>query len=77
MPTQNVEVFSQHDLLTPEELCLWLKVGRTWPYERLRSRKGLPLPHIKMGRYLRFSRAAVAVWLEAQHKHAPKPRKAA
>ena len=77
MPESNVEVLSQNDLLTPEELCAWLKVGRTWPYERLRSKKGVPLPYIKLGRYLRFSRTAVAAWLESQHRHAPKSKRAA
>ncbi len=62
----NVEVLNPNDIITPEELCKRLKVGRTWPYEKLRSKKGAPLPHFRMGRYLRFSWAAVSAWLQSQ-----------
>jgi len=77
LPTQSNVELHPNDIITPEELCAWLKVGRTWAYEKLRSKKGIPLPHIRMGRYLRFSRTAIAAWLEAQHRHAPKQKRAA
>jgi len=56
------------DLLTLDELCSWLKVKPSWVYERVRTRKGLKLPHIKLGRYLRFERSAVKVFLRRQRR---------
>ena len=74
MSTQNVEVLHPNDIITPEELCKRLKVGRTWVYEKLRSKRGAPLPHFRCGRYLRFSWAQVSAWLQAT---APKQKRAA
>jgi excisionase family DNA binding protein len=48
------------DLLTLDEVVAWLRVPRSWVYER--TRKG-QIPHVKLGKYLRFSRQAVAEWL--------------
>jgi excisionase family DNA binding protein len=56
------------DLLTVEELRDWLKVPKSWIYERVRARKGLKLPHIKLGHYLRFERAAVQDFLKHHRK---------
>jgi len=61
------------DLLTPDELAARLKVRPTWVYEKLRQRGPIPLPHFKMGRYLRFSWAAVSTWLQAQQRGAVRP----
>jgi hypothetical protein len=35
---------NDEELLTVEELCEWLKVPKSWIYERVRTRKGLKLP---------------------------------
>jgi len=53
------------DILTPEELSSRLKVRKCWIYNRLR-RSAASLPHIRLGRYLGFSWAAVSAWLESQ-----------
>ena len=74
MPIQNVEVLNPHDILTPTELAARLKVKPTWVYEKLRSKKGAPLPHFRCGRYLRFSWPQVSAWLQST---APKPKRAA
>lgn len=58
------------DLLTPEELASRLKVGPSWVYNALRQRGPRPLPHFKMGRYLRFSWLAVSAWLQSQQRGA-------
>ena len=54
-------------LLTVEDVAKLLKVSRSWVYEHTRSR-GLPraerLPHIKLGKYIRFDVRAVRAFLE-------------
>ena len=45
------------ELLTLDEVVTWLRVPRSWVYER--TRKG-QIPHVKLGKYLRFSRQALA-----------------
>jgi excisionase family DNA binding protein len=51
------------DLLTLDEVVAWLRVPRSWVYER--TRKG-QIPHVKLGKYLRFSRHALTEWLGAR-----------
>ncbi len=51
------------DLLTLEEVAAWLRVPRSWIYER--TRKG-QIPHLKLGKYLRFRRNALTAWLANQ-----------
>ena len=70
-------IFHPSDLLTPEELCVRLKVRRTWPYEQMRSRprQKNPIPVIKMGRLLRFSWTAVSAWLASLQVPARKARR--
>jgi hypothetical protein len=57
------------DLLTAEELGARLKVKTSWVFEQTRTRakvrnkNKVPLPCIHMGKYLRFSWAAVSRWL--------------
>lgn len=61
------------EILTPEQLAQRLQVKPSWVYEQTRDRAGSrssdPLPHIKMGRYLRFDWCDVLAWLE-RHKKA-------
>ena len=52
------------DLMTVAETAEWLKVPVSWVYERTRKRGRDRIPHIKLGKYLRFERAAVRAWLE-------------
>lgn len=56
------------ELLTPQQLSERLQVKPSWVYEQTRSRSGVrdsdPLPHIKMGLYLRFDWRDVCAWLE-------------
>jgi len=65
-PTAASDQSELHELLTVDEVAALLKVGRSWVYERTRSRKtdrGLRLPHLKVGKYLRFDPAAVRRFL--------------
>src|SRR6266540_3437664 len=56
-----------HELLTVEEVAGLLKVSPSWVYEHTRSR-GTPraerLPHIRIGKYLRFEPGAIRAFLE-------------
>lgn len=56
-----------YELLTVDEVAKVLKVSRSWVYEHTRAR-GIPrserLPHIKIGKYVRFEARAVREFLE-------------
>lgn len=53
-------------LLTVDEVAQLLQVSRSWVYEHTRSR-GTPrserLPHLKLGKYVRFDARAVRAFL--------------
>jgi len=55
-----------HELLTVDEVAALLKVSRSWVYEHARKR-GTPrsgrLPHVKVGKYVRFDPRAVREFL--------------
>jgi excisionase family DNA binding protein len=52
-------------LLTVQEVAEILRVPVSWVYERTRRRGNEQLPHIKLGKYLRFRRTDVLGWLNA------------
>jgi excisionase family DNA binding protein len=56
-----------HELLTVADVAALLKVSESWVYEHTRSR-GIPrserLPHIKVGKYVRFDARALREFLE-------------
>ncbi len=54
----------QDELLTVDEVAQILKVPRSWVYERSRERTPDRLPHIKLGKYLRFYRRDVLGYTE-------------
>jgi excisionase family DNA binding protein len=51
------------DLMTVAEIAAFLKVPVSWVYERTRRRGVERLPHIKLGKYLRFSLPEIEQWL--------------
>jgi len=53
------------EILTPEDVAALLRVSESWVYEKARRRCRDPLPCFRIGRYIRFSRAAVMKWLES------------
>jgi predicted DNA-binding transcriptional regulator AlpA len=61
------------EILTPRQLAERLQVKPSWIYEQTRHRSGVrnpdPLPHIKMGLYLRFDWRDVLAWLERQKRY--------
>ena len=56
-------------LLTVREVAETFQVPVSWVYERTRRRGQDCLPHIKLGKYLRFELKAVREWL-GQRRHA-------
>ena len=51
------------ELLTVGELADRLRVNASWIYQRTRGRGRDRLPHLKIGKYLRFEEQAVQSWL--------------
>jgi predicted DNA-binding transcriptional regulator AlpA len=58
------------EILTPTQVAERLQAKPSWVYEQTRERAEIRnldrLPHIKMGRYLRFDWKDVLDWLERQ-----------
>lgn len=56
------------ELMTVSEIAGFLKVPVSWVYERTRRRGVERLPHVKLGKYLRFSMPEVQEWLQRQYQ---------
>jgi len=52
-------------LLSVEEAAALLLVKVSWLYERTRTNQ---VPHIKLGKYLRFDRDELVAWAEQFHR---------
>jgi len=57
------------ELLTVSEIAEVLRVPVSWVYERTRRRRCEKMPHIKLGKYLRFESKAVRIWLETMREN--------
>ena len=57
------------ELLTVGEVAQSLKVPVSWVYERTRRRGSERMPHIKLGKYLRFELTSVRSWLETMREN--------
>jgi excisionase family DNA binding protein len=55
-------------LLTVDDVAELFGVPKSWIYERTRIRGEEQIPHLKLGRYIRFEEAAVSDYLERQRK---------
>lgn len=49
------------DLLTAEEVAALLRVTPAWVYAETRRRR---IPHIRLGRYVRYRRDVLAAWMD-------------
>jgi excisionase family DNA binding protein len=56
--------FADHELLTVTDIAAFLHVPKSWVYERTRRRGAERLPHIKVGKYLRFRLHEIERFLE-------------
>jgi hypothetical protein len=60
---------AEAELLTVDDLARLWKLPKSWVYERTRRRGREQLPHVKLGKYLRFEEWAVRQYLERQRHH--------
>jgi len=63
-----VDLIDEENLLTPAELATMLRVPVSWVYAQTRGRSKAGLPFVKMGRYVRFDRAAVRKFIATNAK---------
>ena len=56
---QEAQAAQNRSLLTPEEVAQYFQVNRQWVYERTSKNE---IPHIKVGKYLRFQREVIDRW---------------
>lgn len=54
------------DLMDVAETARMLRVPISWVYDRTRRRGKERIPHLKLGKYLRFETTAVREWLNGQ-----------
>ena len=59
----NASPNSHDELLTVAEVAELLKVPVSWVYERTRRSGVERIPHLKLGKYLRFHACEVREWL--------------
>jgi excisionase family DNA binding protein len=48
-------------LLTADEVAALLQVSCAWVYAETRKRR---IPHLRLGRYVRYRRSAIEAWIE-------------
>jgi excisionase family DNA binding protein len=58
-------------VLTAEEVAEFLKVPRSWVFEKTRARCKNRLPFLRIGRYLRFWKSEISDWLKNQGAGGP------
>lgn len=68
---------SEDELLTVAEVAAILKVPLTWVYGATRGRNGNRLPHVRVGRYLRFEIEAIRAFIEERKRGYQKSRNSA
>lgn len=56
-------------LLTVSEIAQTLRVPVSWVYGRTRRRGLERMPHIKLGKYLRFDLNTVSEWLKSMREN--------
>lgn len=61
------QAYELHELLTVDDVAGVLKVSKSWVYEHTRTRgtsREERLPHIRIGKYLRFDAESVRAFLD-------------
>jgi excisionase family DNA binding protein len=53
------------DLLTADDVAALLRVTPAWVYAETRRRR---IPHMRLGRYVRFRRSALEGWMEEMER---------
>jgi hypothetical protein len=57
--------FDRRDMLTPNDVAQMLRVPVSWVYKHTRVTCRDPLPHVKIGKYLRFFESDILGYLGA------------
>jgi excisionase family DNA binding protein len=60
------------DLMVPEEAAQYIRLPISGIYERTHPGAADPIPHIRVGRLLRFRPADLDRWMEARNTARPK-----
>jgi excisionase family DNA binding protein len=60
LPVHAAHAASTQDLLTAEEVAVLLRVTPAWVYAQTRSQR---IPHLRLGRYVRYRREALDSWM--------------
>jgi excisionase family DNA binding protein len=65
-PTQDRAGAAEYllELMTVDEIAAALRVSPSWVYERVRKRGKDKMPHLKIGKYLRFRLNEVRTWID-------------
>lgn len=58
-------------LLEAEDVAEYLGMRTDWVYREVRAGR---LPHIRLGRAVRFRRESIEAWLESRERGSPKSR---
>jgi excisionase family DNA binding protein len=70
MPSQqSLDCPFRDGLLTASEVAHLLKVPISWVYDRTRRRGFDRMPHLKLGKFLRFSKQEVLDWLQKARRN--------
>jgi hypothetical protein len=66
--TANIPDPDDASLLTPEDVARRFQVLLTWVYGSVRGRTKHVMPHVKIGRYLRFEEDAVQDFMASNRR---------
>lgn len=78
---RNVVAVSQHqigyEIVDAKELAALWRVPESWVREQSRSRASDPIPHVKLGRYVRYELGSPAIeeWWARHRRMAPAGKK--
>ncbi len=62
--SNNTVIADDDAWLDPDQVCDWLNVRKDWLYDMAQQNK---IPHIKVGRLLRFNKGELKAWL-SEHR---------
>jgi len=57
------------ELLTVDEIARKLNISVSWIYSNARKKGTNSIPHLKIGKYIRFQEDVVRQWLENQQRN--------
>jgi excisionase family DNA binding protein len=54
--------------LTVNELAVLLKINKNWIYSRTRERGPDSIPHLRLGKFIRFDEKSILEWLKKKQQ---------